>query len=327
MLNGFVTWWLARIRELLPTSWADAVNRAPDGIVITSQHDGTVSAAIRRRGRPEPVTLGVAARQAVRKPVSLAVPDTMLLEKHHIMPAAPRRELAQMLRHELARITPFSADALFWSWDARTRSGDRSRVNVTLTMVPKAVLASALAALDDIGIKPRFIETGPKDHPRLLPIGDHPTGQVITRGLMWASGGLAVIALLLPVALQELALYQVNTAIDRLQPQIAEVERLRRGIAADGAGGQMLEAELRRTGDLLGVLATVTRILPDDTYLNDFALRDRQIILGGRSAAAAQLIPRLSADPSIRAATFAAPVTRLEGSTTDLFSIRADIAP
>jgi general secretion pathway protein L len=127
--------------------------------------------------------------------------------------------------------------------------------------------------------------------------------------------------------LQEISLYATNSAIDDLQPTIRQVEALRRGITADGAGRQVLAKEMERTGDILQVLATVTRILPDDTYLTDFSLRERQMVLGGRSAAAARLITGLSADPTIRDATFAAPVTRIEGATSDVFSIRAGIAP
>ncbi|MEA2736925.1 MAG: ral secretion pathway protein, partial [Acetobacteraceae bacterium] len=185
-------------------------------------------------------------------------------------------------------------------------------------------------ALAKAGLRPRFIETGSAERPRMLAINDEPSlssHQILTRGLSWTCVGLAIIALALPVLLQEHALRGTDAAIDDLQPTIRQVEALRRGITADGAGRDVLAKEMQRTGDVLQVLATITRILPDDTYLTDFSLRERQMTLGGRSAAAARLITSLSADPSIRGAAFAAPVTRLEGATTDLFSIRAEIAP
>jgi general secretion pathway protein L len=83
---------------------------------------------------------------------------------------------------------------------------------------------------------------------------------------------------------------------------------------------------MERTGDVLQTVATVTRILPDDTFLTDFSLRERQMTLSGRSASAPRLITGLSADPAIRNTAFAAPVTRIEGATADLFSIKAEIA-
>ena len=160
---------------------------------------------------------GAPARLAGRKPVIVRPPPEAVLEKHHVVPTAPRRDLAQLLRHELARITPFPADDLFWRWDGRPKTIDKNRTDVTLTMVPKATIAAALDTLANIGIRPRFIETGPADRPRLLTIDDEATrttGHVAVRGLAWTCAGLAVIALVLPVLLQELALYSTNSAID-----------------------------------------------------------------------------------------------------------------
>jgi general secretion pathway protein L len=145
--------------------------------------------------------------------------------------------------------------------------------------------------------------------------------------LGWAFAALAVIALLLPPVLQEIALYQTDAAIENLQPNVKQVETLRRAIAAGDAGRDVLTREVERTGDILHVLATVTSILPDDTYLTDFALRERHMTISGRSASAPRLIAALSADPDIRNTAFAAPVTRVEGATADAFSIKADAGP
>jgi general secretion pathway protein L len=121
-------------------------------------------------------------------------------------------------------------------------------------------------------------------------------------------------------------LYRTNAAIAELQPALAQVETLRRGLAAGDAERDILAREMDRTGDVLQTLATVTRILPDDTFLTDFSLRERQMTLAGRSASAPRLITGLSADPAIRGTAFAAPVTRMEGATADVFSIKAEIA-
>jgi general secretion pathway protein L len=330
MLASLFSWWTTRISELLPASWTNAAAGAPDGIVVDVDRTQNVTVTLRRKGRQEKLTLGEAARLAGRNPVVLRAPPEAVLEKHHVVPAAPRRELDQMLHYELARITPFRAEDLFWRWDSRPRTGDRTRTDVILTLVPKAALAPALSVLANAGIRPRCIETGTAERPRLLAIEgamSRPAGPLLVRGLAWTCAGLAVVALLLPVVRQEYALYATNGAIDVLQPAIRQVEALRRGITADGAGREVLAHEMERTGDVLQVLATVTRILPDDTYLTDFSLRERQMVLGGRSGAAARLITGLSADPTIRDAAFAAPVTRIEGATSDVFSIRAGIAP
>ncbi len=329
MLASFFSWWLARLTELLPSTWTNKASRGRDGIVVDIDDSQQITASVRRNGRYEPLTLGIAARMAGRKPVFLRPPVETVLVKHHVVPTAPRRQLDQLLRYELARITPFPAEALFWRWAGQAKPGDAARTEIVLTMVPKAAMAKVLTSLDDIGIKADFVEVGLSGRPILLPISDGPeraSGTVVVRGLAWACVTLAVVALALPVILQEIALHETDNAIAELQPAIAQVNALRRGITANDAGRDILARETERTGDVLQILATITRIMPDDTFLTDFALRERQMTLSGRSASAPRLITGLSSDPAIKNTAFAAPVTRIEGATSDVFSIKAEVA-
>ena len=329
MLASFFTWWFTRIGELPPFAWINAASRPRDGIVVASDANGNVTASLRRNGHYSPISLGAAARQAGRNPVLLCPPAGVILVKQHTIPNAPRRQLDQLLRHELGRITPFAAETLFWRWDGHTRPDNRGRIEITLTMVPRTTLAPALAALAKAGLRADFLEAGSAERPCLLAVGD--AGQrlgegIFGRGLTVLCATLAGVALLLPFGMQALALYRTNSAIAALQPAIAQTEALRRDIAAGDAGLGVLAREKERTGDVLQTLAMVTRILPDDTFLTDFALRDRRMTLSGRSASAPRLITGLSADPAIRGTAFAAPVTRIEGATSDVFSITAEVA-
>ena len=328
MLAGFFSWWLARMTELLPSTWRNDA-RPRDGIVIDIGPNDDITALIRCGGQLQPLSLGAAARSVGRRPIFLRPPPEKALVKHHTVPTAPRRQLDQMLRHELARITPFAASELFWRWDGHPKSGDGSRTEVVLTMVPRMALAPAMDALETVGLKADFVEVGATDRPRLLPMGkavERSAGTMLIRGLSWACIVLAVVALALPFVLQTLAFRSTEAAIAELQPAISSIAALRQGIAAGEAGRDILAREAEKTGDVLQILATVTRILPDDTYLTDFSLRERQMTLSGRSASAPRLITGLSAAPEIRNAAFAAPVTRLEGAASDAFSIKAEAA-
>lgn len=331
MLAGFLSWWFARLAELLPTAWVGEAVRARAAIVVDIDNAQGLTVSLRHKnGERDPTTLGVAARLAGRKPVLLHPPEGAVLVKQHVVPTTPRRQMEQLLRHELARITPFTAADLFWRWEGHAKPGDRGRTLVTLTMVPRMALAPALSALGSVGLKADFVEVGPVGQPRLLPINDaaasRSAGGMLALGLGWACVAAAVVALALPFALQALRLHGTEAAIAELQPTIAQVEALRKGIAAGDAGHDILAQEQDRMGDLLQILATVTRILPDDTYLTDFAVRERHMTLSGRSASAPRLITALSADPAISGTAFTAPVTRIEGATSDVFSIKAEIA-
>jgi general secretion pathway protein L len=327
MLAEFLAWWSARVAELLPASLSNAA-MVPDGIVIDVDQNHAVTVSQRRNGREEPIGQGVAARLAAHKTVLLRPAAGMVLEKRYAVPTAPRNDLDQMLRHDLARITPFPAHALFWRWDARPKPGDRTRTDVLLTMVPKTALAAVLDRLAAVGIVPRFLEIDSGGQRRLLPLSEHAANRSrLLPALTWLCGGLAAAALILPFLLQALALHATNAEIAALQPAVAQVEALRRGLNDGNAGREVLASEQEHTADVLQVLATLTRILPDDSFLTDFALRDRHFTISGRSASAPGLITGLSAERSIRDAAFAAPVTRIEGATADVFTIGAEVRP
>ena len=73
------------------------------------------------------------------------------------------------------------------------------------------------------------------------------------------------------------------------------------------------------------LLARLTELLDDATYLHEFSLSQGKLVLRGQSADAARLIAVLTAEPSIRDPAFAAPVTRVENAAADLFTIRAEL--
>jgi general secretion pathway protein L len=114
--------------------------------------------------------------------------------------------------------------------------------------------------------------------------------------------------------------------LDSLAPRMREVDALRRRISGAGAGGDAVANEQRRLGDVLEALAAITELLPDDSHLTEFTMRERKMTLSGQSASAPRLISALSSDPRIANPAFTAPVTRADNGHSDVFSIRADLA-
>lgn len=136
---------------------------------------------------------------------------------------------------------------------------------------------------------------------------------------------LALVAVSLPILLPYSALSRIEADIERLRPQLDEVAALRRRISQRTSAGDVVGAEEARLGKALEAIALLTEVLPDDTYLTAFTLRQRQVTLTGQSADAARLIPRLSADPMLRDVVFLSPVTRAEPSRAELFSLRLEL--
>jgi general secretion pathway protein L len=323
MLVEMWEWWLARMSEL----GAARFTRRSDADVLQVDGAGLVTSYRRHKGRTVAVPLTAVLGGRRRRTIVLRAPDGAVLTKHHTVPAVRRSQMHALLRHEIARITPFAAPDLFWRWDIGQKLKASNRLSVVFTMVPRAAMMPALKSLHDVGLDANGIEIGPEEQPILLPKDTVSQDASAGRSLAYLAAGLVAIAVLQPFVSQSIALYRTESAIAELQPAIAQVESFRRRIAAKDAGGAVIEQEANRATDLLRLIATVTQLLPDDSYLTSFAVRDRQISLTGQSSSAAKLIADLSENASIERPSFAAPVTRPPGVMADVFTIRAGLSP
>jgi general secretion pathway protein L len=341
MLHDILLWWARQMRGLLP-QWLLSDDAAADALVVVpeSLNDLPRIRLVQRRHRRE-LLLGRfrlddagqrAAKAAIRqKPRRVVLrPDaSLVLQRQVALPIAAERDLARVLSYEMDRLTPFTASQVFWSAAVERRDRAASRLELCLTLVPKAVLQPVLAGLDRLGLSPSAIvavsHTG--EH-RFIDLQAPTTRRRMT--LSAAVGLLAVLALLAvvtPFVTQSIARHAVDAEIAALQPRLDQVEALRRRIAAGSAGSDAIAGEQARIGDALQVLAAVTDLLPDNTVLADLSLRDGKLEMSGQSQAAAQLIPVLATDPTVHNPSFAAPVTRTADGKADTFVIRAELSP
>jgi general secretion pathway protein L len=340
MLIEIVSWWSQQMRDLIPQrlSHRDTLG---DALIVRALGGLDVELATRRRGVVAMLaraTFDEAGLHAARThmarvrrpgPVVLILPEPMLLEQEASLPLAAERDLHQVLRHEMDRLTPFRAEDVFWSWRIAGRDAVNGRLQLLLSFVPKAGLRTLLAALDQASLRPAEIEVtagGGLHRIGIAPPGERSSPRGGARVAAWACGVLAALALIVPVVLQERAIAQINSTIETLEPGVAVVDRLRSRIHANASGADVFAAETARVGNALQAIAAITRMLPDDSYLTQLTLHERRLTLTGRSAEAARLIAALSSDPTLHDPAFAAPVTRTGGDHGDQFTIRAELS-
>jgi general secretion pathway protein L len=242
-----------------------------------------------------------------------------VLERRVVLPLAAERDVASVLRYEMDRLTPFSAEQVFWAATVERRDRTAGRLELSLSLVPKAALLPVFAVLSRIGLTVSAIEaTNRVGVARRID-----TLAAASSRRPWQ----AIVAVVTPFVTQSLARTQVEARIAALQPRLTEVEALRKRIAAGTAGSDVIAAEQARLGDALQVLATITDLLPDDTVLADLTLRQGKLDISGRSLVAPRLIPAMAADPIVHNPAFVAPVTRTSDGKADTFVIHAELGP
>ena len=321
------------MRSLVPERLA-ARTRYATAMVLENTPAG-LAASLRRRGEETPLGLVRRGSERLRLPAARGAPSVLrppagaLLEQSVNLPLAAETELAAVLRNEMDRLTPFRAEELFWGWRIERRDRATGRLFLRLLLVPKAAVAAVLAAVEAAGLRPQALEVASARGVEHLSLASPEAGHSTGRGAQIAAGLCVILALtacLLPIVRQELAIHAAERVIARQRPAVAVVEALRRRLAATVSGADLFSAETARVGNPLRALAAVTAALPDDTYLMAFTLRERQMSLSGRSAAATRLINTLAADPDLQDPAFDAPITRI-GDKADLFSIRVRLKP
>ncbi|WP_458094229.1 PilN domain-containing protein [Roseomonas sp. WA12] len=346
-MSDLAVWWAVQLRDLLPAGLRQAEDRT-DAVLASPLPGGALALSRRRRGREAPIgtfatdVAGVTAmRRAAglgrRSPrVLLRLPAGGVLERPVTLPLATEPELDRVLAYELDRLSPFASDEVFWTYAVERRDAATSQLHLRLALVPRAEHGEVLEVLRAASLTPNGL-TAPRAEGGTWSFGltapgalQAPAGRRRALRLATAAcAALGVTAVILPFLRQERALDEAEARIAAARPVVTQVEALRRRAAERAGSSDALAAEASRLGRPLEALAALTAILPDDTHLTALALRQGVATLTGQSATgpsggAARLIAALSSDPSIRAAAFAAPVTRQEGSQSELFTIRVE---
>jgi len=344
MLNEVFFWWLRQMLGLVPERWR-ARDAGPANAIVLAWNEAGGSAELFTRRDHKEASLGRfpldeaglrLARGLLgnrRAPVTvLRLPPGMLLERQVTLPLAAEQGLDRVVRYEMDRFTPFAADEVFFAATVLRRDRAQGRLTLGIALVPRVRLAAVLEAMAQLQLAPGLLEAANYGaEPRRIPLAAVDLGRERWRRRGLVAGGvacaaLALAAVALPFWLQAGASDTVEARIAALKPRVAQAEALRQRMAASAEGSDVISGEHARVGDALHTIATLTDILTDDTYLTGLVMQKRQVTLEGQSAAAAKLLTTLSADPTVRNASFAAPVTRSD-SGADLFSIKAEIAP
>jgi general secretion pathway protein L len=334
VLAEIAAWWLTQMRSLAPASlrggqarqdalligidrWPKAASHAPPAGTLWLRRSGRESLfGSLSPDHDLPVLNG-------RMATGLRLPPGSVLTREVDLPLAASRQLQGVMRFEMDRLTPFTADELYWGVSGVVADRARNRLRLQLAFVLRAPVDQLCESLARRQIFPSFIEA-PGGNIALAAAA--PQRHWLAVALPALCAVLALLCLVSPFLRQQMALNAVSQVIAQRQPAAAVALALRRRLS-DAAFGQTAIAEAQRQGDALQVLANLTDALPDGTWLDDLALKSGTLNLDGQSTDAAALIGLLSAAPGLHDPSFTAPVTRTANGKDDQFSLQATVGP
>jgi general secretion pathway protein L len=267
--------------------------------------------------------------------LSLQIPESRVLRKVVSLPLAAEENLRQVLGYAMDRETPFRAEQVYYDFRIVDRDRATKRLRVELVVVPRAELDEVLDRLAGLGLYPDLaapaagdLEESPLN---LLPPERRrdraPTWKVLNTALAVAAGVLLLVAVALPLWQRRQAVSWIESRVAEVKNEARAVEDLRRQIDGLAADARFLADRKRSSPVTISVLAELSRVLPDDTWLYQFEINGTELLVQGESTTSSAVIGLVEASPLFRNAAFRSPVTQNRVTGAERFNLSAEVVP
>ena len=252
----------------------------------------------------------------------------------------PRRAaefLDGIVRAQIDRLTPWSASEAVFGWTRPAEAGPE-RIGVTVAATARAMIMPLVEALAATGAASVAVSTVAHDTagPLAIKVFDESArGALDARRVRRALVAVLGVAGLVAVAAVGTATVMAGT-LNHRQDELARRIVERRAAMLGGRDGTLdaataaqrtLERRKHESPLTVIVLESLSRILPDHTYVTELRIEGDTLRLAGMTRDAPSLIGLLEQSSQFTRATFFAPTTRSPNEPGERFHIEARIEP
>ncbi|APV49628.1 hypothetical protein BWI17_08030 [Betaproteobacteria bacterium GR16-43] len=355
-LAAFWRWWSAEILALLPERFSNlsGSTRAPlvaleDDVLIRYENRPSGLAEVSRTplGSLDPEGRRIAVRNLLAEAgetsprLRLMLARDEALVRRVSLPLATEENLGQVLAFEMDRLTPFTADTVYFGYRIAARDAVAAKVHVDLAVAPKARVDERVSRLREWGASVHGAlvaddvarSASPID---LLPEaqrGDEAKGSTrrIQAGLGIAVVALFLVALVLPIWQKREMAVVLNPQLTKAKAEAEATDLLARDLEKQVADYNFLFAKKHGSFPVLAFIEEATRLLPDSTWVQQFEIRPagkiREVQFSGETPSASKLIEILEQSTTMKNAALRGSVTRGSIPGTERFLIAAEARP
>jgi general secretion pathway protein L len=341
--SRFFSWWRDALASWLPARWRTLFGLAAERLLLVPQAGEVQLLKAGPAGLdplaalPLPVT--AAELDAVLEPrlASLPrwslLPAVQVLRRPLLLPAAAAERLREVVGFEIDRQTPFTAEAVYFDARIVGRRAD-GQLEAELVVVRRQGVDRALESLGPIAQGLAGLDVADADG---QPLGVNllPPALRVRRASPARTWNLiaVVVALLALVFAGWQVLSNRRAAADGFAAEVERSAAQARGVAAQRQqlvdlveGARFLQAQRAARPTTVEILDELTRLLPDNTYLEKVSVEGDRLLLIGLSPEAPGLVKvlegsKLWTSPALTGALQMDRRTRL-----DRFSMTAQLA-
>lgn len=340
--GGFLSWWGNALASWLPHRWRAKLGLTRDRLLLHplgeelrlqwQDTDGLRDLA----QVPLPLDGADLDRLLGNRlgdlPRWLVLPAGSALRRPLVLPAAAADRLRDVVRFEIDRQTPFTAEDVRFDACVRERRED-GQLDVDLVAMPRARFDAVLAPLGDLRAALHGVDVADGDGVplgvNLLPENERHARQSSLRG--WHLG-LAALALFALIFGAWRMLDNRRATADALEASLRTSSEQARLVAAQRQqlvetveGINTLDQARAQRPTALEVLDELSRRLPDSTYLEKLSIEGDQLVLIGLSSEASSLVAKLQGSPLWKSPALSGAVQPDQASRRDRFTLTAQL--
>lgn len=347
-LKRFWCWWLDELSGMLP-DWLSGQLKVQSRAILVSIDNGLCRIVVKNtQGTQQLTEFNSDAESSAEEieqrrslstlsnDIILLLPPHFLLKKVISLPQAAVTKLDDVLKFEMDRNTPFKAEEVYFIHKIIERDKEQKKVSVELTIVTRSVLDELMDKLLKQGIKvsavvPESSGMGEYSKPENNLIsqhsGDGNRSQNRRRQHVQFWGLLIVLALLAGFGLfnRHQKVEQLSKAIEQPKQLANEAEKLRTELNRLEESYAFITARKITSYSPLTLLHELTILIPDNTWLTRFTIKDGQLLIQGESANSSTLISIIEQSDKFHNVRFSSPVTINPRTQKENFTITADL--
>ena len=263
--------------------------------------------------------------------IALVVPRQQVLTKVISLPLAAEENLRSVLGYEMNRVSPFKAEDVYFDGKITQRTPATKRLEVTLHIAPRSILREALTLIgpwDHLAEQRDTQITLAENHALITLVPPMRSAKLALRlNALLLVANLAALAafIALPLIEQSDTLKRLDTELEQIKEIAVETSQLRDRLTAATQAAAYLDDIKNAKPSAVVLLESLSKHIPDTTWLNRLEIKEQEVHVAGFSASASALIARLERAEGLAEVRFVSPVSQDPRTGKERFHLGAKI--
>jgi general secretion pathway protein L len=267
--------------------------------------------------------------------VSLCLTEAQYLAKQIELPLAADENLRQVLGFEMDRLTPFKPEQVYFDFRVLHRDNQKNRLTVKLVAAPRHAVDGQLDLLARWGAPALAVYVSDTvaldgDAINLMASSGHSkTGSSVEGkvklGLLLLTLMLGMAAIAIPLWQERQASMALIPVVEQAKQQAEAADALRREQEKLTAEYNFMLVKKQEIPPLVVLLDELSRLLPDDTWVQQFSLKGKELQIQGETASSARLIALAESSRILHNANFRSPLTKGSAPNSERYQLAAEV--